>query len=60
MLPWFISKHAHHILKTKPIIISTTNCFHFVTIDVGVLRYKVDFQSLQTDEPLDDYDLDDY
>uniref|UniRef100_A0A182SG14 Eukaryotic peptide chain release factor subunit 1 n=1 Tax=Anopheles maculatus TaxID=74869 RepID=A0A182SG14_9DIPT len=26
----------------------------------GILRYKVDFQSLQADEPLDDVDLDDY
>lgn len=26
----------------------------------GILRYKVDFQSLQLDEPLDDVDLDDY
>ncbi|CAK1593314.1 unnamed protein product [Parnassius mnemosyne] len=26
----------------------------------GILRYKVDFQSLQSDEPLDDVDLDDY
>lgn len=26
----------------------------------GILRYKVDFQSLQADEPLDDFDLDDY
>ncbi|CAH2034629.1 unnamed protein product, partial [Iphiclides podalirius] len=26
----------------------------------GVLRYKVDFPSLQLDEPLDDIDLDDY
>lgn len=27
---------------------------------LGILRYKVDFQSLQADEPLDDVDLDDY
>lgn len=27
---------------------------------IGILRYKVDFQSLQADEPLDDVDLDDY
>lgn len=27
---------------------------------VGILRYKVDFQSLQADEPLEDVDLDDY
>jgi peptide chain release factor subunit 1 len=26
----------------------------------GILRYKVDFQSLQADEPLDDVDLDEY
>ena len=28
----------------------------------GMLRYKVDFQSLQCDDPLDDeeFDLDDY
>ena len=26
----------------------------------GILRYKVDFQSLQADEPLEDVDLDDY
>lgn len=26
----------------------------------GILRYKVDFQSLQADELLDDVDLDDY
>lgn len=26
----------------------------------GILRYKVDFQSLQSDEPLEDVDLDDY
>lgn len=29
-------------------------------ITTGILRYKVDFQSLQADEPLDDVDLDDY
>lgn len=30
--------------------------------DAGILRYKVDLQSLQGDAPLDDqvYDLDDY
>lgn len=28
--------------------------------EIGILRYKVDFQSLQADEPLDDVDLDDY
>lgn len=27
---------------------------------LGILRYKVDFQSLQADELLDDVDLDDY
>lgn len=27
---------------------------------IGILRYKVDFQSLQADEPLEDVDLDDY
>lgn len=27
---------------------------------LGILRYKVDFQSLQADELLDDIDLDDY
>lgn len=27
---------------------------------IGMLRYKVDFQSLQADDPLDDIDLDDY
>lgn len=27
---------------------------------IGILRYKVDFQSLQADELLDDVDLDDY
>jgi len=29
-------------------------------IVTGILRYKVDFQSLQADEPLDDVDLDEY
>lgn len=28
--------------------------------NAGILRYKVDFQSLQADELLDDVDLDDY
>lgn len=28
--------------------------------ETGILRYKVDFQSLQADEPLDDVDLDEY
>ena len=32
---------------------------HF-NVKTGILRYKVDFQSLQLDEPLDDVDLDDY
>lgn len=27
---------------------------------LGILRYKVDFQSLQAEEPLEDFDLDDY
>jgi len=27
---------------------------------IGMLRYKVDFQSLQADDPLDDIDLDEY
>lgn len=31
-----------------------------LALDAGILRYKVDFQSLQADEPLDDVDLDDY
>lgn len=31
-----------------------------VIVIKGILRYKVDFQSLQLDEPLDDVDLDDY
>lgn len=29
-------------------------------LKLGILRYKVDFQSLQADELLDDVDLDDY
>lgn len=41
-------------------------CFYTVALlcnvpqCVGILRYKVDFQSLQADEPLEDVDLDDY
>lgn len=31
-----------------------------LSVCIGILRYKVDFQSLQADEPLDDVDLDDY
>lgn len=27
---------------------------------LGMLRYKVDFQSFQAEDPLDDIDLDDY
>lgn len=35
---------------------------HFLGVGqkLGILRYKVDFQSLQADELLDDVDLDDY
>lgn len=29
-------------------------------MQTGILRYKVDFQSLQADEPLEDVDLDEY
>lgn len=29
-------------------------------MEIGMLRYKVDFQSLQADDSLDDFDLDDY
>lgn len=34
--------------------------YFVLSVCVGILRYKVDFQSLQADEPLDDVDLDDY
>ena len=34
--------------------------FEFCWLNAGILRYKVDFQSLQADEPLEDVDLDDY
>lgn len=34
---------------------------HLHTLTKGILRYKVDFQSMQADEePLDDVDLDEY
>lgn len=39
--------------------ILTTN-FDYVHTYAGILRYKVDFQSLQADELLEDFDLDDY
>lgn len=62
-----LSCHNHVMLKKTPknIKIVRLHCVlfvvHFVlSVCVGILRYKVDFQSLQADEPLDDVDLDDY
>lgn len=37
-----------------------TNVSVWYLMQTGILRYKVDFQSLQADEPLDDVDLDEY
>lgn len=38
-----------------------TNILNWTNAPKGILRYKVDFQSMQTDEePLDDVNLDDY
>lgn len=48
----YLSKIEITYTKTSKRILKQRN--------LGILRYKVDFQSLQADELLDDVDLDDY
>lgn len=45
---------------TIPYYITLRKCMLPYVSTLGILRYKVDFQSLQADEPLEDVDLDDY
>lgn len=56
----FSLEHTSYCTFRPYLCLSNLIFVRFCKCILGILRYKVDFQSLQADEPLEDVDLDDY